>query len=349
MFRTSSILLLGFSFPILYSPCIFVRTYSTILIGRARRCHGATKAAQTTGWGNMKPTTLATVSGLLVVLVAFPGASAQPAPTSAPPIQVNIPQPSAGMSADRSAGDDATEIAKKLQNPVGDLISVPFTNYTNFNVGPNKGTQDVLQIQPVIPIHVNPDWNVITRTVASLVWSPSFQPAASLPPFGMAPTSFTAFLSPANPIDGWVWGVGPVTQLPTISNKELGSNVWGLGPSFVVVKLAGPIVAGILVNNVFSLGGTTSRGGTHYNTFLFEPFFNYNFGGGWFVGTVPIMTANWDAGGEKWTLPVGFQAGRVIKIRGKLPVKLEVGAYYNALRPPGAGTWQLLTEVALVF
>ena len=102
----------------------------------------------------------------------------------------------------------------------------------------------------------------------------------STPPFGIAPPSFTAFLSPANPVDGWVWGAGPVTQLPTISNKTLGSNVWGLGPSVVVVKLAGPIVAGALANNVFSLGGATGRGGTRYSTFLLEPFFIYNFGGG---------------------------------------------------------------------
>ena len=152
---------------------------------------------------------------------------------------------------------------------------------------------------------MNEDWNVITRTVASLVWNPSFQPDKSVPPFGVAPTSFTAFLSPQNPVDDWVWGAGPVTQLPTISNTALGSSIWGLGPSVVVVKLAGPIVAGVLANNVFSLGGTTGRGGTRYSTFLLEPFFNYNFGEGWFVGTAPIVTANWSAGGEKWTLPVG--------------------------------------------
>ena len=291
-----------------------------------------------------------TLAGLAAMLVALHGANAQPAPAqNDPPVRLNLPQIVAAPSTDQPAGDDATEIAKKLQNPVGDLISVPFTNYTNFNVGPNKGTQDILQIQPVVPIHVNEDWNVITRTVASLVWSPSFQPAGSVPPFGLAPTSFTAFLSPANPVNGWVWGAGPVTQLPTISNKRLGSNVWGLGPSVVVVKLAGPIVAGALVNNVFSLGGTSGRGGTQYSTLLFEPFFNYNFGGGWFVGTVPIVTANWDAPGAKWTLPVGMQVGRVIKIGGKLPLKLELGAYYNALRPSGGGTWQLLTAAALVF
>jgi hypothetical protein len=291
--------------------------------------------------------TLTTCAVLVMAVSAITPVRGQSVQTGAPAIHVDAAQDSSAI--DHAGNDDATEIAKKLQNPVGDLISVPFTNYTNFNVGPNKGAQDILEVQPVIPIHVNEDWNVITRTVLPLVWSPSFQPAGSVPPFGSAPTSFTAFLSPRNPVEGWVWGAGPVAQLPTISNKTLGSNVWGLGPSFVVVKMAGPIVAGVLINNVFSFGGTTQRGGTHYNTFLFEPFFNYNFGGGWFVGTVPILTANWDSGGEKWTLPVGVQAGRVIKLGGKLPVKLEVGAYYNALRPTGAATWQLLTEVAFVF
>jgi len=287
--------------------------------------------------------------------MAQQAALSPPAPVAAPLIRADITQPPTSPTTDNAADDtkpssgDATEIAKKLQNPVGDLISVPFANYTNFNVGPNKGTQDILQIQPVVPIHVTKDWNVITRTVVPFVWSPSFEPAARVPSFGVAPTSFTALLSPAEPVDGWVWGAGPVTQIPTISDTALGSSVWGLGPSFVVVKLAGPVVAGVLTNNIFSLGGTTGRDGRRYSTFLLEPFFNYNFGEGWFAGTVPIITANWDRGGEKWTLPVGIQGGRLIKLGDKLPIKLEVGVYYNALRPAGAGNWQLLTEAALVF
>jgi len=181
-----------------------------------------------------------------------------------------------------------------------------------------------------------------------LVWSPSFQPAQSVP-FGLAPTTFSAFLSPKNTVNGWLWGVGPIAQLPTNTSKTLGSNVWGFGPAVVVVKLAGPIVAGGLVNNVFSLGGTSGPGGTQYSLFTVNPFFNYNFGEGWFVGTAPIMTANWTSSGQKWTLPVGAQAGRLIKIGGKLPVNLLVGVYYNALRPEFGATWQLRTQIAIIF
>ena len=276
-----------------------------------------------------------------VIVAALP-ALAQPVPPSTTPeAQVHlVPMP--------ASEDDATTLAEKLQNPIGELNSVPFQNNTNFNVGPNKGTQDILNIQPVIPFHLNEDWNLITRTILPVVWNPSLQPAQSVP-LGLGPTLFSAFVSPRKPVNGWVWGVGPAVQLPTITSKTLGSNVWGAGPTAIVVRVANPWVYGVLANNVFSFGGTSGRSGTSYNTFTLNPFVNYNFGGGWFVGTVPIITANWQAGGEKWTLPVGGQAGRLIKLGGMLPVNLLVGAYYNALRPQYGATWQFRSLVAIVF
>jgi transposase-like protein len=171
-------------------------------------------------------------------------------------------------------------------------------------------------------------------------------------PFGTAPTAFSAFLSPANAVNGWVWGFGPIALLPTSSSRSLGSNVWGIGPGLIIVKTAGPVVAGGLISNVFSLGGTSGRNGTKYSVFSATPFFNYNFKEGWFVGTQPIVTAIWSPGGpggERWTLPVGAQAGRVVKIGRRLPVALLVGAYYNVVRPQFGATWQLRTQMAIIF
>jgi hypothetical protein len=248
-----------------------------------------------------------------------------------------------------SATDEgSTALAKKLQNPIGDLYSFPFQNNTNFNYGPNKGTQDILNVQPVIPIHLNSDWNLITRTILPMIWQPSLQPARTVP-FGIGPTTFSAFLSPSQPINGWLWGAGPVVQMPTISSATLGSNVWGGGLTGVLVYMKGPWVAGGLVNNVWSFGGTSGPGGTRYNAFLIQPFVNYNFGGGWYVSTSPVITANWLTSGDKaWTLPVGGSVGRVIKIGGKLPVNLSIGAYYNAIRPAFGSTWQLRTQIAVI-
>jgi len=266
----------------------------------------------------------------------------------ATPPTVRLQPPSAQEGAPAEA-QDATDLAKRLQNPIADLISVPFQNNVNFRFGPNRGTQDILNIQPVIPIHLGGDWNLITRTILPLVWQPSLQPAQTVP-FGLGPTTFSAFLSPRRSFGGWLVGAGPVIQVPTITSGTLGSSVWGAGPAVVGVHTGGAFVYGALVNNVFSLGGTSGPAGTRYNTFTFNPFLNYNFGGGWFVGTVPIITANWLTGGSKaWTLPVGAQVGRLIKVGGKLPVNMLVGAYYNVLRPQFGSTWQLRTQIAFVF
>ena len=252
-------------------------------------------------------------------------------------------------SQDGERGASTTDLAKKLQNPIGDLYSFPFQNNTNFDTGPHKGTQDILNIQPVIPIHINQDWNIITRTILPLIWQPSYQPAPMVP-FGTGPTTFSAFLSPSKPTDGWLWGVGPVMQVPTVSDRTLGSNVWGGGPTGVLVYMKGPWVAGVLANNVWSFGGTSGLGGTRYNMFLTQPFVNYNFGEGWYVTSAPIVTANWLTSGDKaWTLPIGGGFGRVVKIGGKLPVNLSIAAYYNALRSEFGSTWQLRTQVTLIF
>ena len=128
---------------------------------------------------------LTLAAGLIALALLSVGARAQtamqgPAPT------INV--------GDQDA-DSATALAKKLQNPIGDLYSFPFQNNANFNYGPHSGTQDILNVQPVIPIHINEDWNVITRTILPLIWQPSLQPAHTVP-FGTGPTTFSAFLSP---------------------------------------------------------------------------------------------------------------------------------------------------------
>src|SRR5436190_14920216 len=118
----------------------------------------------------------------------------------------------------------AEELAKLAQNPVGNLISVPFQNNTNLNFGPEKGTQNILNIQPVIPISISSEWNIITRTILPVIWNPSLGNGIESKN-GIGDVVFTAFLSPANP-GHWIWGVGPVLQLPTNSNAEFGNKNW---------------------------------------------------------------------------------------------------------------------------
>jgi len=241
----------------------------------------------------------------------------------------------------------AEELAKLAQNPVGNLISLPFQNNTNLNFGPEKGTQNVLNIQPVVPISISPEWNIITRTIVPIVSMPALGPDDSRVN-GVGDTVFTAFLSPAQP-GHWIWGAGPVVQLPTNSNEALGNKNWGMGASFVVLHLdkGSPWVYGVLVNNVWSL--TSDKRGGSYNTGLIQPFVNYNLPGGAYLTTSPIMTVDWDAeSGQQWVVPIGGGIGKIFHF-GKLPVNTSIAAYYNVVRPDFASNWQVRAQVQLMF
>jgi hypothetical protein len=239
----------------------------------------------------------------------------------------------------------ATELAKLAQNPVGNLISVPLQNNTNLNYGPEKKTQNVLNIQPVIPVSVNSDWNIITRTILPVISMPSLGPGDSRTD-GLGDTQLTAFLSPANP-GHWIWGVGGLVQMPTHSDPELGNNNWGLGPSFVMLHLekGNPWVYGALVNNVWSVGNSDDE---NYNNGLIQPFLNYNFSGGLYLTSSPIMTVDWKADGEQWTVPLGGGVGKIFHF-GKLPVNAQLSSYYNVVKPEYGPNWQIRAQVQLMF
>ena len=252
----------------------------------------------------------------------------------------------AKISRAQPAPDAASGLAQKLQNPIGDLISVPFQNNFNLAVGPQHWPQNVMNIQPVVPVHLDDTLNLITRTILPVVWNGGSKPGHSN--FGLGATTFSAFFSPRHQVNGWGWGSGPALQIPTATDTALGSNIWGMGPAVVVVKTTKSIVGGVLANDVISLGGTSGASGTRYNTLTINPFLNFNFSDGWFIGSVPIITANLDSHGAKWTLPIGLQGGRLIML-GHYPVNLLAGAYYNVLRQSYGGNWQLRAQFAFVF
>lgn len=239
------------------------------------------------------------------------------------------------------------ELAKLAQNPVGNLISLPFQNNTNLNFGPEKGTQNILNIQPVVPISISSEWNIITRTILPLIWNPSLGP--DIPgKDGTGDIVFTAFLSPARP-GHWIWGAGPVVQVPTNSNAQLGNKNWGLGPSFVVLHLehGDPWVYGVLVNNIWSL--SSNKQGGSYNNGLIQPFINYNFKEGFYLTSSPILTVDWKAdSGQRWTVPIGGGVGKIFHF-GRLPVNTQLSGYYNVVRPDFGANWQIRAQVQLMF
>ena len=217
----------------------------------------------------------------------------------------------------------AAELARATQNPVADLISVPFQNNANFNYGPFGHVQNILNIQPVVPLHVTPDWNIVTRTILPVISQPAFV-AGEGTTFGLGATQFSAFLSPAKP----------------------GAVIWGGGPTAVALTMQGPWVIGALANNIWSAGGS---GQNRYNILTVQPFINYNFGHGTAIGFSPIITADWEArSGDQWTLPLGLQLSQILFL-GNQPLSAQLGAYYNVVRPDIGPEWQLRFQISLLF
>ena len=94
------------------------------------------------------------------------------------------------------AGSDTESLAKAAQNPVANMISLPFQNNTDFNFGPDDDTLNTLNIQPVLPFSLNENWNIITRTIIPVVSQPGLTPGQDRET-GLGDTSFSAFFSPA--------------------------------------------------------------------------------------------------------------------------------------------------------
>ena len=245
-----------------------------------------------------------------------------------------------------ASGEAAAEqLQKAVQNPVADLISVPLQNNTNFGLGSFNRTQDVLNIQPVIPVHLTENWNLITRIIQPIVWQP-YPNQNTGGQYGLGDMNPSFFLSPSKP-GKLIWGAGPAMVIPTATSDFLGQGKLSLGPSVVLLAQPPHWTLGVLVNNVWSVAGSGGR--PPVNQMLLQYFINYNMKHGWYLAIQPIITADWRASnGNAWTVPFGGGVGRIMKI-GFQPVNLQAQFYGNAAYPNGTSSWSMRLQIAFLF
>jgi hypothetical protein len=269
-----------------------------------------------------------------------PGRPAQAEP------QLNPVMPAAPSDVP-SESELITDLAKEAQNPIAELISLPFQNNTNFGYGPRgKRTQNVLNIQPVVPIPLSKDLLLETRTIIPYIYQPT-SATGNEGDFGLGDINPSFFFVPRRKSNISL-GVGPTFVLPTATQTFTGQGKWSAGPTAVVLVTTKHMVFGALANNVWSFAGSRNR--QSVNQFLMQPFFNYNFSKGWYLTSSPIITANWEAanGDQQWTLPIGGGFGRVFAI-GEQNVNASLQAFLNVLKPDGAGDWTLRAQFQFLF
>ena len=240
--------------------------------------------------------------------------------------------------------DSSGDLAKAAQNPIANLISLPLQLNVNTGIGPDDETQSILNIQPVWPVGLNDNWNMITRTIAPVISQPDILTGEGRVN-GLGDINFTAFFSPAGSGD-LTWGVGPVFVLPTATDEVLGTDMWSAGASAVLLTMPGNWVIGSLFSNIWSVGGS---GDSDVNMFSWQYFINYNLPNGWYLTSAPIITANWEADSDnRWTVPFGGGVGKIFKI-GNQPVNGQISAYNNVETPNTGADWQFRFQLQFLF
>lgn len=243
---------------------------------------------------------------------------------------------------------DGDALVKKVQNPLSDLISIPFQDNIDFGVGPRDRVRNTLNIQPVVPFRITDNWNLLTRTIFPVVTMPKLD-TENDSVTGLGDISQNLFLSPSKP-GKLIGGAGAALLFPTATDQSLGSGKWGIGPSVALISQPKPWTFGVIANNIWSVAGDEDR--ADVNLMTLQYLIVYNLPGQWNINSSPIIYANWEAdSGDQWLVPFGGGFGKLSWIRGKLPVSWSVSAYWNGIHPENIPypDWTLRLQVGLLF
>jgi hypothetical protein len=250
--------------------------------------------------------------------------------------------PSSGGGAEPDEAAVQAELVKKSLNPVADLVSVPIQNNWDFGIGSADAMKYTANIQPVVPFSLTKDWNVITRTILPVIYQES-RFAGDGSHSGLGDTLQSFFLSPKEPVGGWILGGGPALLYPTATDSVLGAGRWGAGPTVVALRQEKGFTYGLLANQVWSYAGW---GDQNVNSTFLQPFFSYS------TKTFTTFTVNtestYDWNGKQWTVPLNFMLNQMLKI-GNQPISLQLGYRYYADAPKGGPDWGLRFSLTLLF
>lgn len=241
------------------------------------------------------------------------------------------------------AGDESHELAKKLQNPIASIISVPFQFNYDTGFGPKDADRVTLNIEPVIPFSLDEDWNLITRTIVPVIYQGSVADGVDSK-FGLGDTTQSFFFSPKEPVGGWIIGAGPVALWPTGTEPILRSESLGFGPTFVALRQDHGWTYGMLANHIWSV--TSSDDHEQVNNTFLQPFLSYTWPTATTLAVNTETSYNWSR--EEWTVPLHLIVKQLVKLGGQ-PMQFEVGGTYYADKPQGGPEWGARFTVTFVF
>ncbi len=260
-----------------------------------------------------------------------------------PAAATSHPSVAAPDAASPAGTSDSAALAKKLSNPVASLISIPLQFNYDEGYGPKDAERLTLNVQPVIPLSISDDWNLIVRTIVPVIYQGSLAEGLDSD-FGIGDTVQSFFFSPKEPVRGWILAFGPVALWPTGTDPQLRSEQLGLGPTALALRQSHGWTYGMLVNHLW--GVTESDDHSDLNATFLQPFLSYT----WPTATTLTLntesTYDWTA--EQWTVPINLMASQLVKF-GKQPVQFTIGGRYYADSPDNGPEWGLRFVVTFLF
>jgi hypothetical protein len=238
-----------------------------------------------------------------------------------------------------AASSGQTGAHQKIHNPFSGLIVLPIANNFEFSPGPEHALRYTMDLQPLVPFSLNKDWLVVAQLDLPII-TQRF-PESEDTRFGLGDTTLTFFFSPQNVSSTWLWGAGPVLQIPATSDV-LGTRKWGAGPSLAVIGQDGGLTLGLVIDHIWSFAGP---GAADVSTSSIDPSVVYSWNNGINVKAESESSYDWEA--AHWTVPLELGASKLV--RGKTPVNLGADFLYYVSRVPTDPRWGIRFTVTFVF
>ena len=244
----------------------------------------------------------------------------------------------------KPTADDAAAIAKKLANPIGALISVPFQNNMDLGIGENNGTKNTLNFQPILPFSLSKKYSLITRYIVPIIAQYDIT-GEGTQQSGLSDALVSGWISNAVVKKGFVWGLGGAFLVPTATDELLGTKKLGIGPTAIALKQSKGWTVGALVNQIWSVAGDADR--SDVNQMYIQPFVTHNWKSGAGLTVNSETTFNWES--NSTNAYINIMAGGLTKFGNQL-VQLQVGPRFHVAAPEGAkSTFGVRTAMIFVF
>ena len=241
------------------------------------------------------------------------------------------------------AADRSEELAKKLSNPISDLVSVPLQFNWQQKVGPLELSQFILNFQPVMPFELNEHWNMIARVIMPFIGQPPFL-VNGLGENGIGDITASFFFSPKTN-SKFTWGIGPAFGLPASYQPTIGSGQWSIGPTAVALNQHDKWTYGVLVNQLWSVAGDDRR--ADVNRMFLQPFLAYQATKTWTLTLQSESTADWDADTHTWTIPINFEVAKLSTF-GHFPCSYQFGVGGYPAHPEDGPSWKIRAAIIIL-